>query len=252
MLRIAKNYGVPKNGDRLIELGTGWLHWEAITTRLFVDVSGILFDVWDNRQINGLKNYLEQLDKSLDKLSVDSARRMSAHKLISKIMEVDDYQDLYNLLGFEYILDSGGRLDIFKRESFDVAISAGVMEHIYAEEASDFVNGIAALLKPGGFSIHSINIRDHLYQYDSTVSSKQYLRYPQWVWSLCFANDVQYINRIQHSEWLRLFTEAGLVLVEEELGMEDLSGLKVASDYQKYKENDLRCGGLDLVHRKPV
>src|SRR5712691_4249305 len=66
MLRIAKKYGVPKDGDRMIELGTGWLHWEAATKKLFFNVSGILFDVWDNRQIQGLKNYIGQLDKCLD------------------------------------------------------------------------------------------------------------------------------------------------------------------------------------------
>jgi predicted SAM-dependent methyltransferase len=252
MLRIAKRFGVPKNGDRLIELGTGWLHWEAITTRLFFDVHGILFDVWDNRQMNGLKNYLRQLDNSLDKLDADEAQRASAHKLISKIREVEDYQDLYNLLGFEYILDPTGSLNRFAKESFGVVVSAGVLEHIYAKDVSNFVDGIATLMKPGGYSVHSINIRDHLYQYDTSVSPKQYLHYPPWVWSLCFANDVQYINRIQRSEWLELFRKAGLVLIDEEIAMEDLSGLRVAMSYQKYEENDLRCGGLDLVHRKPV
>ncbi len=249
-LRIARSYGIPKNGHRLIELGTGWLHWEAVTARLFFDVGGVLFDVWDNRQINGLKNYIEQLDKSLDKLDVDGAQRDRAHKLISEIREVDDYQDLYNLLGFEYVLDPSGRLNLFEDGSFDVAVSAGVMEHIRAEDASDFVHGVARLLRPGGYSIHSINIRDHLYQYDRSVSRKQYLHYPHWVWSLCFENDVQYINRLQRSEWLGLFRNAGFALVEEEVEMEDLSGLKVAAAYQKCGEDDLRCGGLDLVHRK--
>jgi predicted SAM-dependent methyltransferase len=252
MLRIAKTYGVPKNGDKLIELGTGWLHWEAITTRLFFDVTGTLFDVWDNRQMNGLKNYLAQLEMSLDRINVDDNQRASARELISKIRKMHDYQSLYNLLGFQYVLDPSGNLDIFDTDSHDVAVSAGVMEHIYAKSAPEFVNGVARLLRPGGYSIHSINIRDHLYQYDSSVSIKQYLHYPQWVWGFCFENDVQYINRIQRSEWLAFFKEAGLVLVEEELAMEDLSNLKVAADYEKYNEDDLRCGGLDLVHRKPA
>ena len=61
MLRIARTYGFPKDGDKLIELGTGWLHWEAITTRLFFDVRCTLFDVWDNRQIDGLKTTWDNL-----------------------------------------------------------------------------------------------------------------------------------------------------------------------------------------------
>ena len=108
------------------------------------------------------------------------------------------------------------------------------------------------MLKPGGHSVHGINIKDHLYAYDNTVSQKQYLHYPDWVWRLCFENEVQYINRMQRSDWLALFKKAGLVLVEEETESTDLSGLKVAKIYQKYKEADLRCSGLKIVHRKPV
>ena len=252
MLRVARSYGVPKNGIKLVELGTGWCHWEAITTKLFFDVHGILYDVWDNRQIVALKNYVEQLDSSLDKLDIDSAQRNSAHKTISKIKEVADYDELYRLLGFEYVLDPGGKLSQLEKESFDLVVSAGVLEHIDATDTPEFVDAIGTLLKPGGYSVHSINIRDHLYLYDRTVSPKQYLQYSHRLWSLCFENGVQYINKIQRSKWLELFSKAGLELVEEEIEHEDLSGLRVAKDYRAYEKNDLSCGGLQLVHRRPV
>src|SRR5262245_55360107 len=71
MLRLHKRHGIVKNGDRLLELGTGWLHWEAITCRLFFDIQAVLFDVWDNRQLSGLKNYITQLDAMLEKLDVE-------------------------------------------------------------------------------------------------------------------------------------------------------------------------------------
>ena len=58
MLRLQKNYNIVHHGDRILELGTGWLHWEALTLRLFYDIEAVLFDVWDNRQLGGLKNYL--------------------------------------------------------------------------------------------------------------------------------------------------------------------------------------------------
>lgn len=253
MLRLARSYGVPKDGDRLLELGTGWLHWEAITARLFFDIRGILFDVWDNRQMNGLKNYLGQLENMLDKLDADNAQRAYAYRLISQIKKARTYQELYKLLGFEYVIDPRGSLNLLEKESFDLVVSAGVLEHISAKDASGFVSGIAILLKPGGHSVHSISIRDHLHAYDNKVSRKQYLQYPDWAWRLCFENDVQYINRIQRADWLKLFGKAGLLLIEEEVESEDLSGVRVANVYRKkYEENDLKCGGLKIVHRKPV
>jgi predicted SAM-dependent methyltransferase len=250
-LRLTREYTILKDGYRLLELGTGWLHWEAITSRLFFSIDGILCDVWDNRQIEGLKNYLSQLDKMLDKTTADNTQRVSAHRLISQILEVDKYQDIYELLGFEYVIDPEGILRLFEDESFDLVISRGVMEHVSAKDTSEFVSGIARVLKPGGYSVHSINIRDHLYQYDNAVSQKQYLQYSDWVWRAFFQNDVQYINRIQRSDWLALFKKVGLMLVEENVEEVDLSGVRVAKAYQqRYDKDDLRCGGLAIVHSK--
>src|SRR5260370_41200538 len=78
MLRLQKEFTLLQNGDRIIELGTGWLHWEALTTRLFFDIQATLFDVWDNRQLGALKNYVAQLNPILAEegfgLSVDEVR----------------------------------------------------------------------------------------------------------------------------------------------------------------------------------
>jgi SAM-dependent methyltransferase len=248
-LKLSKTFGIPADGVRVLELGTGWLHWEAVTTSLFFDVTGVLYDVWDNRQLNGLKNYLRQLAPRLEDLDIDPARRSRAKALIARIEPMSDYRPLYELLGFQYVVDEAGVLGALERNSFDVVISAGVLEHVYARDAQELVRGIAAVLKPGGLSVNSINIRDHFYQYDQGVSQKQYLHYPDWVWKLFFENDVQYINRIQRSDWLKMFEAAGLALVDEHIDAVDLSGLKVAEAFNHYAQVDLACAGLSIIHR---
>lgn len=252
MLRLASTYASPKNGDRIIELGTGWLHWEAITARLFFDVHGTLLDVWDNRHLQGLKHYLGQLDALLDSMPLTTEQRSLASGRIAQILAADDFDHVYQTLGFQYVIDPTGTLDVVARRSYDLVVSGGVLEHISADGAAAFVEGIAAILKPGGYSIHSINIRDHLFQYDSTVSPKQYLKYSDRVWRRYFDNSVQYINRIQRSEWLRFFSAAGLELIEEDSARDDLSGLHISSDYARFERSDLECGGLRIVHRRPL
>lgn len=252
LLRNAKKYGFPKDGDRLLEIGTGWLHWESITARLFYDVHCTLYDVWDNRQISGLKNYLKQLDNSLHKTNADKNQINSARILISQILKVSDYQELYKLLGFVYIVDNKGVLECLEEESFDVVLSATVLEHVYAKDVPTLVDAIGKILKPGGYSAHTINIRDHLYLYDRSVASKQYLKYPVWFWNILLENKVQYINRLQRSEWLEIFNKSGLLLIEEEIEKVDTKNLKKLSPcYRKYDEQDILCGGLKLIHRKP-
>jgi SAM-dependent methyltransferase len=250
-LDLSERFGFVKDGDRLLELGTGWFHWDALTTRLFFDVHGVLYDVWDNRQMNGLKNYLRQLDDRLGTLKVDPRRRNRARRLISEIERTTDYRSLYELLDFEYVVDSAGTLAGLEGGTFDVVISAGVLEHVYIEDTTELIYGIARILKPGGWCAHSINIRDHLYQYDVSVSPKQYLRYSHRVWKSFFENDVQYINKLQRSDWLRVFTDAGLLLVDENVEYTDLCGMRVARDYRNYAVADLACTDLNIVHRKP-
>ena len=252
MLRLNKRYGMIKNGDRLLELGTGWLHWEALTCRLFFDIEAVLFDVWDNRQISGLKNYVAQLDGMIEKLDLEAAQIDRAHRLIAEIQKTTGFDDLYALLGFRYIVDSSGRLAQLDENSFDVVVSAGVLEHINRGSSRGLIEDIVAVLKPGGYSCHGIHIADHLYEYDHGVSSKQYLRYSEETWKRWFENEVQYINRLQRSDWLDLFERSGLVLLEEEAATSDLSGMKVAEIYRHYAEKDLRCGNLKLLHRKPA
>jgi SAM-dependent methyltransferase len=251
ILRLNRSFGIFRDGDRLLELGTGWLHWDAIAVRLFFDIEGVLFDVWDNRQLAGLKNFIHQLDGQLENLDTDETRKKRAHGLIDRITRVEDFEGLYDLLGFRYVVIPSGKTTALESSSFDVAVSSGVLEHIHVDILPEFVGGISALLKPGGYSIHSINLRDHLYSYDRSVSVKQYLRYPDGVWKRWFENEVQYINRVQRPRWAELFRDAGLELVGEEVDNGDISGLKIADEYLGYDGSQLQCTGLRILHRKP-
>jgi hypothetical protein len=250
MVRLHKRHGTLKNGDRLLELGTGWLHWEAITCRLFFDIEAVLFDVWDNRQLSGLKNYIGQLDRMLDRLDVEGLDLDHAHRLIAEIRKTENFKDLYDLLGFRYCVDQTGRLHQLEPASFDIIVSGGVLEHINRDSAAGLVNDIATMLKPGGFSCHSIQIGDHLYAYDRSVSAKQYLQYSDRTWKRWFENEVQYINRLQRSDWIDLFNKTGMTLIEEEIAKENITGLRVSDSFRSYDEIDLSCSNLKLLHRK--
>jgi hypothetical protein len=240
-----------QTGDLLLELGTGWVHWEALTLRLFFDFNAILYDVWDNRQLGALKSFVRQLSNRFDQdgflegLDLDRARFLSR-----KIEEADNFDKLYEMLGFRYIVDPGGLMECLPRDAFRVVISAGVMEHIPAATAQRFVANTASLLKRGGLAIHSINITDHLYLYDRSVSPKQYLKYSERQWRLWCENSVQYINRIQRCDWLQMFSKAGFRIVEEGGAYADLGSLKIHPRYQGLSEKDINCTTLDLVARK--
>ena len=154
------------------------------------------------------------------------------------------------MLGFRYVLDRSGLMECLPSNAFRVVISAAVMEHIPAATASQFVSNMASVSVEGGLGIHSINIADHLHHYDQSVSSKQYLTYSESQWRFWCENGVQYINRIQRSDWLRMFTRAGFSLVEEGGHYADLANLRIHPRYQSLTRKDIDCTNLLLVVRK--
>lgn len=251
MLRLQKQCGLVRSGDRIIELGTGWLHWEALTIRLFYDVQAVLFDVWDNRQLSGLKNYLVQLNSALnDGFGLSAAELTRAQSLIQVITKVESFAELYKLLGFEYVLESSGSLRQFPTGSFQLVVSAGVLEHVKREAVPVLLRETLRVLKPGGWALHSIDTQDHLSHYDSTVSKKMYLTFSEPTWRYLFENKVQYINRLQRGEWLELFKSGGFELVDEDSWQVKIGQLKLAERYAHMDTRDLECGVLRVLLKR--
>jgi SAM-dependent methyltransferase len=248
LLDSIEKYSFLGEQSRLLELGTGWMHWEAITARLFYDFKATLFDVWDNRQLQGLKNNIMQLKSVLPTLDIDDNLRERAYYMINRISTIESFEELYKLLGFTYVVSSGSILNVCEKNCFDVVLSAGVMEHVYKNQLPSLLSDLKKLLKPDGYSIHSINLRDHLKQYARSVSSKQYLKYSDRHWNRWLQNDVQYINRIQRPEWIELFENAGYVLVNEECERDKLSISNVSDKFKTFCESDLQVTWVKLVH----
>lgn len=251
MLRLVRLHQMVRDGDRVLELGTGWLHWEAITLRLFFEVKAVLYDVWDNRQLGGLKNYLRQLSPMLgDGFDLSTTQLQRARTLIESILRIESFDELYTLLDFEYWVESSGSLDAFLDNSFQLIVSAGVLEHVKREAVPLLITKTQRILAPGGWALHSIDTSDHLAHYDSAVSPKMYLSFSEPLWHRLFENEVQYINRMQRSDWLELFRSSGFELIEEGNQQIEMSGLKLADTYSYIAMTDLKCTVLRVLLRK--
>ncbi len=253
ILELCEKYHAIREGDKLLEIGTGWVHWEATILRLFYDVEITLFDIWDNRHFGVYKQYMKQLEGIIDKeLDVKPLYHERVHSLLRAIAKADSFEEAYNLLNFRYVTDSRGILQQFQEDtSFALVFSYNVLEHVDRVILSQMIQDFYRLLKPSGYSIHKIDPGDHLAYYCRKVSYKNYLKYSDNVWKRCFENNVQYFNRVQRPEWLALFQKAGLELCEERLVSIDIDNIKVDKSYEHLSKQDLACVTLAVVHKKP-
>jgi SAM-dependent methyltransferase len=251
VLEVVERHHAIRNGERILEIGTGWAHWEATIIRLFYDVEITLFDTWDNRQLEAYKRYFGLFEEVIDKeLALDVARSARVHKLLQVIAKARSFDEIYIAFDFRYVVDPNGSLKELQSEAFSAIFSYNVFEHIHRSILPEFIQDLHRLLKPGGYSIQSINLGDHLSYYDASVSPKNYLRYSDQVWRRFFENDVQYINRVQRPEWLELFRKAGLELVEEIAVSTDIDSINVHKTYENLEKSDLQCFNLVLIHKR--
>lgn len=247
-------YPLAPPGGRILELGTGWLHWESTLIRLRRDdVTLTLYDVWDNRQLAALQSYFQQLESLLgNELPLDAAKASNVQSLLTTISRARTFAELYDALGFDYVVEPAGWLTGFPDAHFDAIISYNVLEHVDAGTLAGYVRDVARILKPGGYSVQKIDVGDHLAYYFRGLSKKSYLRYSERIWRRWLENEVQYFNRLQRSEWLELFRDAGLEVIEEEAQYTNVEGLPIAPQYLGFDERDLACVGFRVVHRKPL
>lgn len=252
ILELCERYQAVHDGDRLLEVGTGCIHWESTIIRLFYDVEITLFDTWDNRQLEAYERYFGQLEEVIDKeLDLDAARSERAHKVLQVIAKANSFDEIYRALGFHYVVNASGTLAQVQDKSFTLIFSCNVLEHINRAILPGFIQDFYRILKPGGHSIQIIDLGDHLAYYDKRASRKNYLRYSDKVWRRYFENDVQYVNRVQRPEWLALFRRAGLELLEEETQYTDIGSIKVDKSYAALDKKDLECVVLTVIHVRP-
>jgi hypothetical protein len=200
-----------------------------------------------------LKRFCAELDGAIDtQFALTPAQATRARELLQRIQATRSLDELYELLHFDYVVATEGTLDRFADSAYAAIYSGSVLQHVRREILDGYICDIGRLLKPGGYSMHTVDLHDQLYYYDRSVSSKNYMRFSDQTWQHMFQNDVQYFNRVQRPEWLALFRNAGFELVEEKIVGGALGAMRISRRYQDLDPCDQACMILRIVHRKPV
>jgi SAM-dependent methyltransferase len=234
-------------GDHVFELGTGWMHFYAIYVRLFFDVRTTTFDVWDNRQFDALMAAIAKLRRHFEKGSGPAA----AIATLDRVLTARTLEDVYGTLNFTHVIVPDGSLAQFDDSAFAASFSMHVLEHVRRDAVPGLIGHMFRILRPGAVTIHQIGIDDHLAHYDRVASPKQYISYSDRVSSTLFENGVQYFNRLQMSDWITAFQNAGFVLVHKDVETTDLDGLTVSPSFAHYLREDLACTILTVAFRRP-
>ncbi len=247
LVDLYRRYGALEPGAQLMELGTGWMHWYAVYLRLFFDVRVVTLDIWDNRQFAAFRSCFSRLRARLENQPLPGIDV----RTLDRMLAARDFDEVYEVLSFNHVIVPDGSMRGFADSCFDSVFSMHVLEHVPRDLVPALVKDMYRTLKPGCVTIHQIGIDDHLAHYDRSASRKQYVAYSDRTWSRLFENKVQYFNRLQMSDWIGLFEQAGFTLLEKKMEATTLDGLSVSPAFRRYTKEDLACTILTLAFRRP-
>jgi SAM-dependent methyltransferase len=176
------------------------------------------------------------------------AEALDAEGLASPDLEgIDTLEELLARCRATYATSGLESLRELPDASIDFCWSQAVLEHVRRHELLPVLRELRRVLRSGGVSSHTIDLRDHL------ADALNHLRFSRRVWeSDRMAGAGFYTNRVRFSEFLRLFEEAGFAV--ETTDVVEWERLptprrKLASDFASLPEEELRIAGFDAILR---
>jgi SAM-dependent methyltransferase len=155
------------------------------------------------------------------------------------------FDDLLRICNAQYGSEGLASLRKLPDESFDFIFSNGVIQSIQIEQVPHTLRELRRLLRPGGVSVHSIELRDTMGQ------SLHHLRFSKKVWeSNWFKKAGFHTNRLRLSELVELHREAGFDTVFDEINRWPKLPVpreKLARPYRDMDEDDLRVATVRLI-----
>lgn len=133
-------------------------------------------------------------------------------------------------------------------ERVDAFVSNEVLEHIPEPVLVSIFDKVAKLLAPDGLFIHSIDYTDH-YARGSTISRHNFLVYDDAEWSK-YQSSFQYVNRLRHSQYCRIFDDAGLKIVQaktKSIPVPDEVRSNLAAKFREFDIEDLQISSSRIV-----
>jgi hypothetical protein len=237
-----------------LEVGTGWAHAGGLFLAALEDSELILFDVWDNRQLEVMKATFREAGKwAAGKAFLEQSRRAGAPAIFDAIANARDYDEIYRIANATYMIEPDGALRAVPDASQDLVFSLDVLEHVRAENIEAAIRDHFRVLRSGGIAMHQIGVDDHLAHYDPAASTKQFLAYGDFEWNLRFENNVQYFNRVSCDRYRKAFAGAGFVPLAIEISQTpgDLEGLSIAEQFRDQTRESLCATGARFIYRKP-
>jgi SAM-dependent methyltransferase len=142
--------------------------------------------------------------------------------------------------------------------SIDLIFTNSVIQNIPPFILTDIVKDCYRILSSGGLVSFRQSYADQWSYVDKSISRYNYLRYSEKEWKK-YCPPLQYQNRLRHKDYVKMYTDAGFEIIEENLELpnkleqEILKQLPISKEFlDKYTMDELIINGSWCILRKNV
>ncbi|MDX9755468.1 MAG: class I SAM-dependent methyltransferase [bacterium] len=245
---LCKDFGLPLQGQRVMEIGSGWkpvipliLRMAGADPILMTDVSRTMDLAMIHTALAQVRAKAEAVRNQLQDLGLSlSALQTGPFPTMDAALEA---------LHLEYWIGA------IPAEPVQGIVSHNVLEHIPESLLPTLFHSWYSALQPGGWMIHFIDHSDHLQHTNQHLSPLHFLRFKDSTWRF-WSQGPFHQNRLRWQEYRPLFETAGFQILawqkEAYAGtIETVQTLPLSTRYRAMAPEDLAVLKSRVVLKKP-
>ena len=227
MKAVLASKGTSLKGKTVMEVGPGNSYALALNFLMCGAKRVILVD-----------KYCRMLDTEEQRMYAEQERRHIQQKYGKPV----DLQGLIASGRISYVLKDVRSAGLPKT---DFLVTHDVLEHIYPVE--DNIAAMARVLRRGGFMYHDINLADHY----NLSSPFLFYKYSDRMWERWLSRKgLSYTNRYRYDDFMRIFSENGLFVVQERLERKWLGRMRLDRRFSCKDRRALEVTYMSTLLRK--
>lgn len=244
-VQMLKTFGFEPSNKRYLELGTGWspvipliFHLAGCKSLTLVDGQRLMDDHTFQETCRQLIGYSQEISVKIEieKNRVENKlAKLVDMPLKSALTEINcNYLAPYDLLNND-----------MPDQSVDIISSRVVFEHIPPKTVRNMFFEFNRLLRQDGAMCHIIDNSDHWEHNDKTIGRLNFLKFSKTTFNFISSmNQLDYQNRLRHSQYKKMMEDAGFVVVSDESpyddkALNDLNSLKIHTSFSQFSTEDL-------------
>lgn len=251
--------GVPIEGTRFFEIGTGWYPTLPIACYLCGAARVTTYDLSPHLQPQLVSDCIVQLADFLDALAdASGAPRNEVNNRHARLAAAWNARSDLEMASdgvIRYAAPADATRTDLEDGEIDVLFSNSVLEHVPPDVITEMHRESMRILAPGGLMFHSVNCGDHYAYVDSSISQLNYLQYSDRVWAF-WNNAFLYQNRLRAHEFVDAAAAAGFEVVLDTSTprpqrLKELEDVPVHPRFRHLPAEKLCITSVDFIGRSP-